>query len=85
MVHQQYGQQARYTEHNRKHHQFQRAAIEATEEFRAAFKAHGIDEECKENRLQQGRYGNADLPDQQPHQQRTCYRPEMKLAPSHIT
>ncbi|MNE63047.1 hypothetical protein D3C80_1583720 [compost metagenome] len=79
-VHQQDRAQCRRTQHHRQQHQFQGAAVEAAEKLRPALEPHRVDEQCKEHRFEGLWHLNADLPDQQPHQQGAGHRSEVKAA-----
>ncbi|MCY1444219.1 hypothetical protein D9M71_606780 [compost metagenome] len=82
-VHQQDRPQGRGAQHHRQYHQLERAAVEAAEELRPALETHGIDEQHEKYRLEHVRYFQADLPDDQPHQQGAGDRTQVKTADVH--
>ncbi|MCY1424191.1 hypothetical protein D9M71_399280 [compost metagenome] len=79
-VHQEDRRQGGGTEHGRQHHQLERAPVEAAEELRPAFEPHRVNEQHEKDRLEHVGYFQADLPDDQPHQQGTGNRTQVKAA-----
>ncbi|MCY1410147.1 hypothetical protein D9M71_255120 [compost metagenome] len=79
-VHQQDGAQRRRAKHHGEQHQLEGAAVQAAEELRPTLETDGIDEQHEEHRFELVRHVEADLADDQPHQQRAGHRAQVKAA-----